>query len=314
MSVVYFILLIVGSYAVLFFCMELVYNRDILSKPWNYIVANIIMTVMVPIALTFRALMNSLSEMRRPNTQTNRTLFIVITTVLFHFVYYLLIPTFYLIISEDAEGNKVLNIITNSTFNFLLVQFILAYMDLMYCSWNKKLAKIRDDTQPIGCQKILHAQIQFPRFPIEFKLIILFKTFSFVILFAFESPFILLLCFALLIFLYFKDKFGVYHHYRMEIIDNEVQFKFLKIYSCFFSVYAFTIYYLTQLKSQRYEETRVEFYVAIVYVVGCLLLQIFYIKNETFEDETVLPSTFEEEGIQDSYQNRCEEFRSNVTN
>lgn len=195
--------------------------------------------------------------MRRPNTQTSKTLFIVITTVLFHIIYYVIIPTFYLCMSEDADGNKILAIITNSTFNFLIIQFTLASVDMTYCSWSKKLKKVKDEDKPIGCQKMLHSLIQYPRFPIEFKLIILFKTFSFIILFAFESPFIMLLCFVLLVFLYFKDKYGLYHHYRMEIIDNDVQFNFLKIYSCFFSVYTFLIYYLTQLKSQRFEQTKI---------------------------------------------------------
>jgi magnesium-transporting ATPase (P-type) len=98
---VYFFLLIGGSYLFLYFCMKLTYNRDLLPSPWNVMVANILMTIMVPISLTFRQLMNKLSEMRRPNTQTNRTLFIVITTVLFHFIYYIIIPTFYLKSSKD---------------------------------------------------------------------------------------------------------------------------------------------------------------------------------------------------------------------
>jgi hypothetical protein len=122
--------------------MRLAYDRNILPSPWNVIVANIIMTLMVPLALTFRQLMNKLSEMRRPNTLTNRTMFIVITTVLFHFIYYILIPTFYLKFSQIVEKNKVLFIITNQTFNFLIVQFILAKVDFIFCQWNRRLKKI----------------------------------------------------------------------------------------------------------------------------------------------------------------------------
>lgn len=175
-------------------------------------------------------------------------MFIVVTTVLFHFIYYIVIPTFYLRFNYEKvqDKNKILFIITNQTFNFLVVQFILAYVDFIFCQWNKKLKKVLDEDKPVGCQKILHAQIQYPRFPIEFKLIILFKTFSFIILFAFESPFIMFWCFALLVFLYVTDKYAVYRHYRMEIIDNKVQFRFLKIYSVFFSAYILLIYSVTQ--------------------------------------------------------------------
>lgn len=41
--------------------MHLVYDRDVLPKPLNIIVANVVMIMMVPIALTFRQLMNKLS-------------------------------------------------------------------------------------------------------------------------------------------------------------------------------------------------------------------------------------------------------------
>lgn len=142
----YFFALIGGSYLLLFFCMKLVYDRDILAKPWNVIAANVIMTLLVPIALTFRQLMNRLSEMRRPNTQTSRTMFIVVTTVLFHFIYYIIIPTFYLRFNYEKvqDKNKILFIITNQTFNFLVVQFILAYIDFIFCQWNKRLKKVQD--------------------------------------------------------------------------------------------------------------------------------------------------------------------------
>jgi hypothetical protein len=56
---------------------------------------------MVGIALTFRFLMNKLSEMRKPNTQTSRTLFIILTTTLFHFIYYVIVPGAYLFQSQQ---------------------------------------------------------------------------------------------------------------------------------------------------------------------------------------------------------------------
>lgn len=52
--------------------------------------------------------------------------------------------------------------------------------------------------------------------------------------------------FLLLVYLYYKDKHSVYYHYRMEIIANDVQFKFLRIYANFFSFYTFLIFALTQ--------------------------------------------------------------------
>lgn len=48
--------------------------------------------------------MNILSEMRKPNTQTHRTMFIIVTTVLFHFLYYIIVPTITLTTSDDREN------------------------------------------------------------------------------------------------------------------------------------------------------------------------------------------------------------------
>ncbi len=92
MSILYFVLLILSSYAVIRFCLELVYG-DMIVEPWNTAVVNVILLLIVVIALTFRFLMNKLSEMRHPTTYTNRSLFIIITTTFFHFLYYIIVPT-----------------------------------------------------------------------------------------------------------------------------------------------------------------------------------------------------------------------------
>lgn len=115
-----------------------------------------------------------------------------------------------------------MTLISNQAINFMIVQIIMAGFDLMFCCWNRNLSKVEDENKPIGCQKMLHEKIQFPRFPIEFKLIILFKIWSLISFFAFEVPLILLLILLAMIYLYIKDKLNIYYHYRMEMIDNEV--------------------------------------------------------------------------------------------
>lgn len=95
LSVLYFILIL--GFLILFLSevLDIIYGRD-LGEPLQTIVTNIILLFLVAVALTFRGWMNKLSEMRFPDTYTHRTMFIVITTVLFHFIFYLLIPSLYL--------------------------------------------------------------------------------------------------------------------------------------------------------------------------------------------------------------------------
>jgi len=70
-------------------------------------------------------------------------MFIVITTVLFHFLFYLLIPSLYLRFNVDKRG-ELLNLISNQSITFIIVQITLAGFDLMYCCWNKRKTKIED--------------------------------------------------------------------------------------------------------------------------------------------------------------------------
>jgi hypothetical protein len=143
LSIIYFFLLLGASYVLLFFCLHLVY-RPIFAPIISVILTNIILIFVVIIALTFRVLMNHLSEMRYPNTQTSRSMFIIVTTVLFHFVYYLIIPTIYFVVAEDQLKNKTLLVVTNQTINFLVIQFILAQVDLMYCFWSRRQVKVEN--------------------------------------------------------------------------------------------------------------------------------------------------------------------------
>lgn len=88
--------------------------------------------------------------------------------------------------------------------------------------------------------------MQFPRFPLEFKLIILFKIWSLITFFAFHVPLVLFMISLALIFLYIKDKKNLYNHYRMEVIDNGVEFTFLRIYSNVFTIYLYETFVFTQ--------------------------------------------------------------------
>ena len=136
MSVIYFILILAFLVLVLYFLLDVLYKGH-MEQPWLAIVQNIILFFLVAVALTFRSWMNKLSEMRFPNTYTRRTMFIVITTVLFHFIFYLFIPSSYLRFSDNMRGS-ILNLISNQALTFIIVQIVLAGFDLMFCCWNRR--------------------------------------------------------------------------------------------------------------------------------------------------------------------------------
>ena len=142
LTIFYFLIILGICYLFLHYALDLIY-LDTLVQPWDRIVQSIILILVVAVGLTFRQLMGYLSEMRYPNTYTSRTMFIVITTVLFHFLFYLIIPSTYLRFNEDLRG-PVLNLISNQAITFIIVQIILAGFDLMYCCWNRRRKIVQD--------------------------------------------------------------------------------------------------------------------------------------------------------------------------
>lgn len=121
----------------------------------------------------------------------------------------------------------------------------------------------------------------------------------------------LFLIFVVLIYLYIKDKMNIYYHYRMETIDNEVEFNFLKIYSNVFSVYLFITFIVTQ-----YNEY--EMIIGGAATVIAILVQTFYFRklrdNEPSSRDTFITLKLDDLEEVDSYQARYEKFLHEARN
>jgi hypothetical protein len=128
--------------------------------------------------------MNKLADMRKSNTQTSRTLFIVSTTVIYHFIYFLIVPTFYFVAAQEDRSKKLFSI-SYQALNFIIIQLLIAGFDVFYCCWDKKRTKILGKGKKGLCQREMHKVLTTPRFIIEFKLIIMFKSWSFVTFYGF---------------------------------------------------------------------------------------------------------------------------------
>ena len=114
---------------------------DKLKGPARTAVQNFILLVVIVISLMFRRTVDMLADMRFLITFTARTMYIVIATVMLHFVFYLWLPSLYLNLYHDVRGS-VLNLMSNQAFTLVVVQIILTYVDLFYCCWNKNKKKV----------------------------------------------------------------------------------------------------------------------------------------------------------------------------
>lgn len=135
-SIVYFIGSLMLFYLLLFFALQVIYY-DELSEPLKSILQFVILLFMTALALAFRQIMNKLSELRFPNTFTQRTQFIVMTTVAFHYLFYLFIPCIYLAIETERRG-EVLKLMCGQTLSFVVIHLVFCSVDLIHCLWNRR--------------------------------------------------------------------------------------------------------------------------------------------------------------------------------
>ena len=215
--------------------------------------------------------MMRLSDIRYPETLSRRIIFIVIATSLLYFYYFLWLPTLYLYIFQDQDV-KILDLMCNHSSTMMIIQFFMVGFDIFYIAWKSQMKKVDNPSRPYGCQKMLHAYISYPAFPFAIKMIILFKIWSFVTFFSFHTPVILYLICVGLIFIYVKDKYNIYFHYRVETINSFVDFKFLKFYTSFFSIYMYLVFLHTQT-------VFVEYILAAFLTAIVVFLQLFYFKE-----------------------------------
>jgi hypothetical protein len=63
-------------------------------------------------------------------------MFIVMTTVVFHYLFYLFIPAIYLLLEKDRRGD-VLKCMGSQTIGFVLAQIVLSSIDIVHCLWGR---------------------------------------------------------------------------------------------------------------------------------------------------------------------------------
>ena len=115
----------------------------------------------------------------------------------------------------------------------------------------------------------------------------------------------MILTVIVLVYIYFKDKHSLYYHYRMEIIDNRVQFRFLKVYANIFSFYTFLIFILTQ-------HLEIELWIAFGLMMLAVIVQTFLIKESKRLDDINEEEKIDELEFKDSYRKRYLNFVENM--
>lgn len=234
---------------------------------WNVIVG-IILFIM---NITYRVIMQKLSLVRRPNTFLSKSKFVVFTTVMFHMLFYLYIPAIFYTQTHSTFGKTMkLKTLFFQVFMFLLFSLIIGLVDVNYRIFSsrrkKYLSQVSESHQV--CQKKLHDIVTYPSFPIEFKLMILYKLWSFIAFYSFQIPSIMVFLPVLMFILYWNDKRNIYAHYKMQtFLPLELEQGFQEIY-----IYVFMI--TVMLSYMSVSTTAWEFYSAIGLSLFFIVLKI----------------------------------------
>ena len=217
-SVFFFLLLFALCLGLLFFGLRTAYVGG-LDEPGKSVLFFTVMLLLAVLGQVFRYVMQVFAAWTFPYTHSQKALFVVVTTVLFHFSFYLFLPSLFLLKQDQFRG-EVLKIIAHQTTNFIIIQLVLFGLDIRYFLWNRRRRRWAGDKEARGCQKVLHKRLQYPRFPIEIRLLVLFKFWFLMTFFAFHTPIVVFFLLVGLLCILAKDKFNIYHHYRMECVRS----------------------------------------------------------------------------------------------
>lgn len=228
--------------------------------------------LMLLMSIGFRMYMEVLAQRRFPKTYLDQSKFVLATTVMFHLVFYLVVPTIFFAIPNGINQSIKLYALSQQAQTFILVQLVLSWVDFVFRMWRvKKIRALSDQREAFKYpQEYLHQRVEYREFPLELKLIVMFKIWSFALFYAFFLPYITFLISLSLIILYLLEKRNLYAHYsQRRYLGVELEIKFLNIYINFFCVYECIIYCLNV-------DSEWQIIAAVVSTILSLLLQIIY--------------------------------------
>jgi uncharacterized membrane protein YagU involved in acid resistance len=122
---------------------------------WNVVSA----TALFILDMIYKRTVDALTEQRRPNTYLSRSVFVVLTTVLFHLLFYLYLPgVYYAISSEKFTSSLILKTLFFQVTIFVIFSVVIATLDLRYFIFKRRMNKHLSNTETAYkyCQKQLH--------------------------------------------------------------------------------------------------------------------------------------------------------------
>lgn len=175
----------------------------------------------------------------------------LLTSVLFHFIFYLIIPTIFFVYPNHINTTIKLYVISDQARTFIFVQLILSVIDVPYRMWkSRKILNLSDQRAGFKyCQHLLHKTVEYRDFPLEIRLQSMFRIWSFALFYSFFLPYMMAYMIIAISILYVLEKRNFYRHYTLKRrISLKLESTFLSYYIYFFCIFQCCVYGLHATK------------------------------------------------------------------
>lgn len=169
------------SFGLLFFPIYEV-NKAKIENPSVGTGLNVLISVgLVVLSVAYRMYVIRLLSRRKPSSREAEAYFVIINTVIFHFLFYLVAPICYYFYATDISANAKLAQFFFAVLLFLILNIIIALVDIRYQIYKKRRSNLMKSWSQWGklCQARLHEELKYPSFPIEFKIMFILNIWSF---------------------------------------------------------------------------------------------------------------------------------------
>ena len=139
------------------------------------------------------------------------------TTVLFHLVFYLILPTVFYLLSDGLNPAIKIYSVSQQAVAFITFQAIIIIVDVPYRLWKStKIQNLSDQRNAFKHnQYTLHKIVEQSDYPLEMRQQILIKLWSFSLFYCFFVPYMMYILSIEMVIIYWVEKKNIYKHYSV---------------------------------------------------------------------------------------------------
>ena len=170
----------------------------------------------------------------------------MLTLATFFFCFNFLSPAIFYLVATNIKQNAKIGTFFTLIIIFTISNITVNGIDLGYRTYRRQKNKLLSDENEARkfYQGRLHEQLTPIPFPLANKLVVIFNTWSFNSYFMFNNPYLLVLFFIIVLFLYWFDKYILYNHYKTnQYLSLDLEHQAQKVVIIFFLICVSLGYY-----------------------------------------------------------------------